>query len=246
MTTKLAVKAKARVKVEEDKPVQDVLTQIDSWLDDAELNWFHISKAFPQVYDEELYKTKINVSTKKPYETFKEYVEQHLGLDYRLAMWRLQNGRAIHQFKISAIKVANLGWSKFKEITSVLRAETTQAEVDKLLKAAEGKTFVQVQDMVKKERIEKAGGVHHRKVTMKFSFLDEQASVIEHALNEAKTLSNTENISLALEYICMEWLMNHNPEIASDVVNKLHTEKKPPELAHKKHANAGKKMKKGT
>lgn len=225
----------------DDKGDKDLLAQIDQWHENVEMNWFNISRAFPRVYDEELYKQIINPATKKPFETFKDYIEQHLGLDYRISLWRLQNGRAILQFGISPEKVAHIGWSKFKELTSSFNKDTTPKDVDAILKRAEGKTFKQIQDMVQKERTERAGGVHHRKVTMKFTFMDEQAKVIENALTEAKSLSNTENLSLALEYICMEWLMNHNPDIAQQIANKLHAEEVVTKVPHKEHANVGKK-----
>ena len=73
------------------------------------------------------------------------------------------------------------------------------------------------------------GGTPQTKVKMTFTFLDEQAQVVQEALNMAKELMGLDYDDLALEYVLVEWMGNHDPSKANKIKAKLKGEIEEPE-----------------
>lgn len=118
---------------------------------------------------------------------------------------------------------------------------TTKAEFKDFIKKAENMSYEEVASMVKSERSEKK--VVTKKTKFTFTMTNEQGAVLEEALDTAKKLAGTENLDVALEYICIWFTLNQSPEDAKKVIAELHesvasvSEKE--KVKHKKHEVSG-------
>lgn len=228
-TTKTVAKRDAVLKT---KPKDDDLeAKAIKLLENIEESWYDFSIIIYEIYNSELYKTK-------GFEKFGDYVADKFNLEYRTAMWRVQQGEAIKRLGITKEQCSGIGWTKFKEISVLMGADTKKSEIDSLLKKAKDMTARELQEFVKAERLETEKV--SRKVTMTFKLMNEQANTVEEALKTAKEIAQTESEDIALEYICAEWLMNHNPKIAEKIMKEVHIPKPEVKAPHKEHANKGK------
>ena len=238
MAAKVQTKTKSKqaVTTQPAKPDKGVRQELQDLVNIVEKSWFDISILLSEVYYSEIYKSW-------GFDKFGDYALADLGMDYRVSMWRVQVGKSIKELGLTREEIEKLGWTKFKEISYLLNKDMSKDQIHKLLKQAEKLSHADLQEFVKEEKLERQ--TTHRKVKMNFNFIDEQAQVIEAALEQAKALFNTESPDIALECICVDWMANHDSAKADEVLSKIHLEagKKEP-VKHKPHANKGKKRKK--
>jgi hypothetical protein len=142
----------------------------------------------------------------KQYKTFREYIEKEHGLEYRKATYWIAIYNALAKSDVPWKKVKEVGWTKLKEIAKVLTVENVDEWVDK----AKQVNTLTLQDMVKKETSgsDDAGApAETEKVTTKtFKVHSGQKEVIETAIKKAKEASGTEVDTVALEFICQDYL----------------------------------------
>ena len=143
----------------------------------------------------------------QPYASFREYVEKEHGLVYRKAVYWTAIYNHLAEAKVPWAKVSTLGWTKLKEIAKVVTPEN----VDEWVKIASGQTTLQLIATVKASVASKSpkaiedGGA--KNVTTKtFKVHEEQKATIEAALTKAKEDGHTQVNTVALEYICMDYL----------------------------------------
>ena len=143
-----------------------------------------------------------------PYPSFRDYVEKEHGLHYRKATYWVSIYNALVEAKVPWEKVKDLGWTKLKEIAPVL----TAGNVDEWVKIAGQSNTLSLIDTVKKSQASK-GGVKaiedqsSKTVTTKtFKVHEDQKETIEAALAKAKADSGTTVDTVALEYICGDFL----------------------------------------
>ena len=97
-------------------------------------------------------------------------------------------------------KVAQLGWSKLREIAPVL----TLGNVDHWVALAKKQNHVQLVESVKAAQGKK--GTPDQVSTVSFYPDVDQRAKISAAINKAKVDANTGSSSVALEYICLDFL----------------------------------------
>ena len=142
-----------------------------------------------------------------PYGSFKEYVEQEHLIRCRTALYWIKIYRALLESGVSWEKVKHLGWSKLKELAGVLTVENTAEWID----IAEKQTTLQLIETVKTSIAEDDGeapGSAPTKevVNRSFKLHTDQRETIEAAIAKARELSGTSVDTVALEYICLEFL----------------------------------------
>ena len=142
-----------------------------------------------------------------PYGTFREYVEKELGMHYRKATYWVAIYNHLAESKVPWEKVKHLGWSKLKEIAPVMTLEN----VDEWVKIAEGQTLLQLIETVKshkqKDNPKLIGDEASKPVsTMTFKVHEDQKETIKAAIAKAKEQSSTTVDTVALEYICLDFL----------------------------------------
>lgn len=144
----------------------------------------------------------------EPYGSFRDYVEKEHGINYRRAMYWIAIYNGIVESGVPWSKVKHLGWTKLKEIVPVLTTEN----VNHWVKIAEQQTTLQLIETVKnsqkKNEIEGGGAEQQAKTvtTKTFKVHDDQKATIEAAIEKAKGVSQTSADTVALEYICLDYL----------------------------------------
>lgn len=137
------------------------------------------------------------------YPSFGEFVEGKYGLAYRKAMYLINIYNSLVDSKVPWDKVAGLGWSKLREIAPLL----TLANVDHWVALAEQQNHVQLIESVKVAKGEKKALDNLSTLTF-YPNVDQRAK-FKAALAKAKEALGTEVSSVALEYICLEYLGSH-------------------------------------
>lgn len=137
------------------------------------------------------------------YKDFKSYTEAELATKYRKAMNFVEIGEKVISLKLPKSRIEKIGWSKLRILVSVLNKDNVQEWLDQ----AEGISYRELDEIVRKERVDKGDLEDKPKVTKLILKMSEaEAGIIESALEEAKKLVNSDNNTLALEMICSDWL----------------------------------------
>jgi hypothetical protein len=162
-----------------------------------EENYLRLAKLLSEAYHKDFYQ-------EWQFKDFREYCEAELDIQYRKAMYLVDIWDKVKSLNLSPAKVAKLGWSKMKDIASVMTKENAKDWMDK----AEKMTTRDLTEAVKISRVQDAsarGTIPHI-VTMTFRMGESEHNVVSEALEECKKLCESESPVVALEMICQDWL----------------------------------------
>jgi hypothetical protein len=145
-----------------------------------------------------------------PHASFREYVENEHGINYRRAVYWVGIYNDLSESKVPWDKVKNLGWSKLKEIAGLLTPENVDAWVE----AAMGQTVMQLVETVAKSKQPETAALTDQSqpaapsqtTTRTFKVHPDQKKTIDEALKKAKQVSGTSDDTPALEYICLDYI----------------------------------------
>jgi hypothetical protein len=202
---KSEVKSKMVQKVKKEE--KDIRKEIKTLLDTISESWYYLSQKLYEVYTGDLFKTW-------GYNSFEDYSKEELSMEYRIAMFYVQIGQAIKKFGIPEDKVRTLGWTKFKELTYLFKEGISKEEIDNYIDEVKTKSYTEIKDFVKTERVRRAGGdtsVIEKAVKLEFRLKKDQAELVQTALKESMGLINSDNEGMALVYICVDWMMTKSP-----------------------------------
>ncbi len=143
----------------------------------------------------------------KTYDNFRAYVENETSLAYRKATYLIQIYNGLAQSGVPWEKVKHLGWTKLKELASVLTLET----VDDWVPLAEEMTTAQLIEHIKLSTAGTAEGgpaaIEKSDITtITFKLHATQKETIKEALAKCKHESGTDVDTQALENICLDFL----------------------------------------
>ncbi|MCA1777756.1 MAG: hypothetical protein LC676_19765 [Loktanella sp.] len=142
----------------------------------------------------------------EPYQSFKEFCEGKLGMHYRKASYWAAIYNDLVEANIKWSEVAGIGWTKLKEIVSVIDQDNVAAWVD----TAKNQTTIQLIETVKAYKQGHSGqiGSHGGDVvsTKTFKLHADQKQTVEDALKKAKDEAGTTYDTAALEFICMDYM----------------------------------------
>ena len=220
----------------ENEPPEDLLHRVDELFEERERNWFDLCVTLSRVYDEALYGAA-------GYKKFSEYVADKCPVNYRTAMWAVINGQRIRQLGISREQVAEIGFTKFKEICNLMSETTTKDEAIGLINRAKTMSFREVQNFVREERTVREGGELVKYTTLTFRFRDESAEVVKAGIATAKEYFNTEFDEEAIESLILDWDLNRDPQKSAQIKEFLeHKNGKAvnKKVKHKKHNSSRK------
>lgn len=171
-------------------------------MEDIDRNHFRIGGLLSRINSEGWYQDK-------GYETFRSFIEAVYGLKYRKANYLINNYKALLTAGIPWEKVKHLGWTKLSEVAKYLTLEN----VDEWMAAIEGMTVDQIIAYVAK--VTKAPAIAGstdavvaatQVTSMTFKLHQDQKATVREALNKCKHETGTEHDSVALEYICIDFL----------------------------------------
>lgn len=139
------------------------------------------------------------------HQTFESFCNSELSTHYRKAKYLISIYDKVKFLDLPKDRVEKLGWTKMKEIATVIDAENAKEWLEK----AEKLTSRELEDEVSTVKRRRVGGSSTpAMVTMTFKMTDVEANPITEALEEAKKLCEADNDSIALEMICQDWLMD--------------------------------------
>lgn len=144
----------------------------------------------------------------KGYENFRGFVESESGLEYRRAMYFIGIYNGLVQSGVKWDQVKHLGWTKLKELASILTIEN----VEEWATLAENMTVLQLQAYIKeqKQKLTPAASgpddSSQKVTTMTFKLHTDQKATVREALDKCKAQTQTEFDSVALEHICLDFL----------------------------------------
>jgi len=142
--------------------------------------------------------------------SLKEYIEAEFNIKYRTAMYAIQIYNDLVEAGVPWDKVKAVGWTKIKEVSPVLTSDNVDHWVEKA-KTLTTKELIEEVKQFKGEGESNSGGddaAPAKTTTMTFKAHEDQAETIKSALDKAKEAAGTTVDTVALEFICLEFVNN--------------------------------------
>lgn len=157
-----------------------------------------------------------------PHASFKDYIENEVGIQYRRAMYFVSIYTKLVELQIPWETFKSIGWSKLKELLPVLTADNA----DDWVKVAESSTVQNLIAIVKSKQAKAAGeltddseGAAKIVTSVSFKLHDDQKATVQAALDKAKEELSTSVATVALEHICMDYLAGSSTPGAKGIKN---------------------------
>ena len=145
----------------------------------------------------------------KPYSSFQEFVTEKIGMKFRLACYYMQCYTALANGGIPFSKVKGLGWTKLAVIAPVINSDN----IDHWVGVAKSQNVLTLKETIKAHKaanlageLSNEGGDTTSVKSLTFKPHSDQEATIDAALKKAMDAANTEHKTVALEYICMDYL----------------------------------------
>ncbi|WP_029689431.1 hypothetical protein [Thermoanaerobacter sp. A7A] len=137
------------------------------------------------------------------YSSFREFVDSVLDLNPRKAIFLVNFKDKLLKLNKSWDDVKDIGWRKLATIYSIL----TQDNFKHWINLAHECSLKELSEHVKAYK-EGSFAPKEPKTRMYFQFSEEELSIVQSALEEAKRQANTTSNSVAIKNICYEWYQN--------------------------------------
>lgn len=219
---------------ETDVEILDLRSKVLKLAEEIKERYYELSIILSDVYHSKLFE-------QWGFKTIKEYFENEVGMSYRSGMYYVEMGDAIKKFSIGKEAIKGLGWSKFKELAKLVN-NTTPEEFQQIVDKAKELPVKEVENIVK----QKKQNITEERTILSFTLLKEQAETVEHAIAIASELLGIpvgEQRGRCLEYICLEFQSNYNPELTEHIKSLMASEEKLKKAEYKERADKGKKKK---
>jgi len=144
------------------------------------------------------------------FKNFPDYISAKFGVAYRKAQYQIKIYEGLLNSGVPYEKVKVVGWTKLKELVDVLTVENADEWIakalsmntDTLIKTIAAEVNGSAEDVVGSAPAETASEVK----SMQFKLHADQLETVEAALEKAMKAGQTDVKSVALEYICAEYL----------------------------------------
>lgn len=176
-------------------------------VDEVDFNYFRLGGVMSAIQANDFWKGAQD-SNGEVYDTFKSFMGGEYGMNYRKGMYLIGIYNSLVEAEVEWDKVKDVGWTKLKELHAVL----TKENVDEWVEKAMGMTTIQLIDYIKnlgsadpksnKNKDDKS----LKLTTITFKVHEDQKETIQSALDKAMTENKTDATSVALDYICMNFL----------------------------------------
>ena len=190
----------------------DAIVAAKRLIETAEKTYYTLGGVLAVISRDKLY-AQVKVNGEFPYagnKGFEAFCEDHLNVRYRKAQYLINIYESFTQAGLTEAKIGSIGWSKAKELVSILAVEPQNA--DKWIETAKEGSTAEVAEAVK-ARLTKIGAKTHgntktvRTVTCKFKLHEDEGQVVEQAIKLAKEQADTDDDSQAFAHIIKEWLL---------------------------------------
>jgi len=185
--------AKSKIKQVRHEVVHEEIAVAERAIEE---NYVELAKLLYEAYHQDHY-------VKWGYDDFKDYCDAELSTNYRKAMYLIDIWDKIKRLKLSPARVAKIGWTKMKDIASVIDEKNAKEWLDKAGKMSTR----EVTDAVKTVRKDSSGSPEvPTTTTLKIVMGETEAAVVLEAIEEAKALTESDSTALALEMIASDWM----------------------------------------
>jgi hypothetical protein len=146
------------------------------------------------------------------HENFRAKVEAEFDMKYRKADYLIQIYENLVASGVKWNDVKSVGWTKLKEIAHLITKENVKEWVEKANSMNKDTLIKEVKLMEADDgedisaKLSKAGKAESVVTTMTFKVHADQKETIDEALTKAKELGETEANTVALEYICADFI----------------------------------------
>lgn len=182
----------------------ECLTQLGQLSDKSDRSWYTIGGILQRVREQQWWSIKGHTS-------FEGFIENEMHLPKARAMRWINLYTNMANLKITIEELDSVGWTKLKEASPYLNSTNK----DQLLQAARSMSVTEFTIYLKglsssnKGKNKNIGGLSNI-VTLKLSLHEDQAPVIEAAMERAAKLQGTEHKAVALTSICEQYLAGAN------------------------------------
>ena len=137
---------------------------------------------------------------------FNKFASDRAGVGERKGYHLQRIYRTFRMAGISSVDMAGIGWTKSRILASI-KAEQLAADRGDILEAARTKTRDELEAHVKTTYEDaRSEGDRIQKTTYKFQLYGDANSLVQQALDEAKSRVENNDGNAAFEMICTEWL----------------------------------------
>jgi len=185
----------------ENLTAQDAMSLAHKLMDETEFNYFKLGGVLSVIQANSFWEGQ-------GFETFKEFMEEELGMPYRKGMYLIQIYNDLVESGVPWESVKGVGWTKLKELAKIL----TEDNVDGWVAKANSMTTIQLQEEIKASLVgdSEEGGEEQSKVTtvttLTFKLHDDQKEIVKACLEKAKADFGTEYDAVAIENICISYM----------------------------------------
>lgn len=174
--------------------VREAILKARDQIDDG---YIDLARLLSEAYHQEL------ATAKWGFNSFEEYCLDELEIEYRKTRYFIEIWDKVKSLNLPIERVKKMGWTKMKDLAAVITKENYEEWFDK----AEKMTTREVTESVKTARSSGEIAPEVAKTTVITVKMGEsEAQVIMAAIAEAKKMAQNDNLSLALEMICTDWL----------------------------------------
>lgn len=180
---------------------QDALDAAKSLVAQVEETYFTLGGVLHHINNEGIHKS-LGYDGKRG---FADYCDKELGIQYRKAMYLIDIYAKFRALGVDEKRLTEIGWSKAKELTNIATAENFDELVDYAKDHSRDEVVALKQSYVNGSEAP-ADLERVKKSVFKFALFSDQAEIAQRALDNAKDLTGSEDLSQAFEYICIDWL----------------------------------------
>jgi hypothetical protein len=181
---------------------KDALEAAKALVSQVEGTYFTLGGVLHHIYYEGLHKAA-GFDGKRG---FAIYVEQELGVAYRKAMYLIGTYVKFRRLGVDEKRLAEIGWSKAKEIARIEDDSRLTSDFDSLVAYAKDHSRSELISHLKTTYVIGTTGTERvKKVKLHVAFFADQASTVERAMEAAKNLVGSDDAAQCLEHICGEW-----------------------------------------
>jgi hypothetical protein len=168
------------------------LNEAERLAENIEINYFKLGGVLHKINDNSWF---------EGFASFDDFVQEKYGFQGRKARYLISIYDNLVTKQIPWEKVSHLGWTKLKDLATILTPEN----VDEWVAKAEKVTVLELQALLKAgtpEGTEKTAKTTDDVVKMTFKFKPDQSDIVTQALAKAKGELHTEFDTVAMENIC--------------------------------------------
>lgn len=170
----------------------DALVMAPALVDAGEASSFRMGGVLSRIRAKEWY---------APHETFEVYVEQEVGMSARKARDLMAIYRAVQKVGADTPGLCELPWTKLRKIARLLNEENVDLWIERAHSLNHEALDLAVRSSKQPTEVAKA----HTE-PMRFKVDSDQRAIIVNAIDKAKANSSTKVNTVALEYICIEYV----------------------------------------